>query len=456
MNPSSSPSLTYFPAYVGLFVSLLLAATCNAFLDIRYGSFGFEVLLWALVFGLTLRVGWRQQGRLGDGGRQGQKMVLILTLILTLVLFLPLWGLPRAGIAMLGMLQAAQNCVTVTRRQLHMGLLVSAVMVMFAATHFRADWTLLFYLVPYVAAVVFTLVAEQISRRAQDLRQQSLGPAVAGGQGAAIAAATAAILLLGALLYAITPQPTWPYLKWRYGQLSSLVLLGKDPQIDMGDRPGTQGEGAGGGGEGIGGEGQNGMGFDSRWPSPAEMREAARREGMPQWQRGTILKMADAGEWMSMTLKPLMQDLDELWKSFKEWLAEHSRQIAMGMALLAILAVLYALWRLLREIKAGVWLLTRLEYLRYGVLGRHGQGRSGARRLYGAMARLFELQDARRPDLANSLEYLALLRTKQGHLYREAAELTRLFEDARYGAHGADHAHMARMRALYRRIYQYL
>lgn len=428
--------------------------------------------MWAVVFGLTLRVGWRQRGQLGDDGRLGQKTVLVLALILTLILFLPMWGLPRAGIAMLGMLQAAQNCVTVTRRQLYLGLLVSAVMVMFAATHFRADWTMLFYLVPYVAAVVFTLVAEQINRRAQDLRQQSLAQAVAGGQYAAIAAATTTILLLGTLLYTLTPQPTWPYLQWRFGQLSSLGWFTPESELAQGDRPGGEGHGASGqdqgkaaaGRDGLGqgyggGTGESGSGLGMRpgggWPSPAEMRLAAKREGMPQWQKSTINHVAAAGEWMNLTLQPITRYLDKLWQSFKEWLAQHLKQIALAMALLAILALCFAVWRLLREAKADIWLRARYEFLRYGILGWHGEGRLAAHRLYQAMGRLFELQDVRRSNLANASDYLAQLRERQGHLYREAAELTRLFEDARYGAGDMSPEPIARMRALYLRIHAY-
>jgi len=172
-----SASLTYFPAYAGLFASLLLALACNAFLDIGYGIFGVEIVFWAAVFGWTLLVGWRQHGQADERGAGQQKVVLLIGAVLSILVFIPTWGFPRAGVYILGILQAGMNCVTTTRRQLHFGLLVSAVMVMFAAAHFRADWTMLFYLVPYIVAVVFTLVSEQISRRARDLREASLGTA---------------------------------------------------------------------------------------------------------------------------------------------------------------------------------------------------------------------------------------------------------------------------------------
>ena len=102
------------------------------------------------------------------------------------------------------------NCVTTTRRQLHFGLLVLVVMVMFAAAHLRADWTMLFYLVPTSSPSCFTLVSEQISRRAGDIREASLGTPVTAGQGLAIAATTALILVLAGFLYMVTPQPSWP------------------------------------------------------------------------------------------------------------------------------------------------------------------------------------------------------------------------------------------------------
>lgn len=478
-----SPALTYRPAYLGLYASLVLAAACNAFLDTQYGSFAIEVGLWAILFGLTLRLGWRQRGEVSDAGKQGLKMVLVLGLILSFLIFIPMWGFPRAGLAMLAMLQAAHNCVTVTRRHLHLGLLVSAAMVMFAASHHRADWTMLFYLLPYVMAVVFTLVAEQINRRSQDLKQQSLGQGVLGGQWAAIAAATAAILLLGGLIYSITPQLTWPYLQWRYGQMSNLGWLNQGEVRDVGTRSGGrepsqggdsgQSDGAGNNGQGQG-EGQQGQGQDGQgsgsgdmggtegqgyelgqgWPSPEEMRNAAKRPGMPQWQKRAIEEMAEVTELAGMTMKPILQGLDELWQSFKNWLDAHRDQIAMSLALLALLALLYALWRQLREAKAGTWLHTRFDYLRFGLLGLHARDARGIRQLYAAISRLFALHDLQRAQTANTREYLAQISRARGLLRRELIEVTRLFEDARYSKGPADAARLGRMRDLYRELYQ--
>ena len=69
-----SPPLTYTPAYLGLFASLLLAVCCNAYLDIGYGGFAIETLLWGLLFGLTLWCGWSQHGEASEQSRNWQKV----------------------------------------------------------------------------------------------------------------------------------------------------------------------------------------------------------------------------------------------------------------------------------------------------------------------------------------------------------------------------------------------
>lgn len=453
-----SPPLTYLPAYLGLFAALLLAVACNAFLDIQYGSFGTEVVLWAVALAWTVGVGWKQQGVANDGGKQQQKIVLILGFVATLLVFIPMWGFPRAGLYMLLVLQASQNCVTTSRRQLHMGLLVSAVMVMFAATHHRADWTMLFYLVPYVVAVVFTLVSEQVSRRAADLQQVRLGAGSGAGQGIAIAAATATILLLGLALYVITPQVTWLSLEWRYGQKTPLGTLGKpleqggSGQAGGNDgRAGNQGNGSGAGNDPDGeGAGRDGL------PSPAQMREAARRPGMPEWQSAVILQMASLDEAIQQALQPMLDALEEAWNKLKEWLKEHRTAVWLTLFALLLAVLLLVLYFLLREVKAATWLRTRYDFLRLGLFARHAGGRPGMAQYYRAMERLFALKDAPRAPTANTNEYLREVTHYREHLRDEATELTRLFEQARYGQTTPDAAQLARTRQLYRQIFQKL
>jgi Ca2+/Na+ antiporter len=444
----SSP-LTYLPAYLGLYAALVLGMVCNAFLDIQYGSFGFETLLWAGIFAYTLRVGWRQEGRLDDSGSMKQKIVLGIGAFFSVVVFIPMWGFPRAGLYILGVLQAGQNCVTVTRRNLHFGLLVSLIMVMFAATHARADWTMLFYLIPYIVAIVFTLVAEQINRRAQDVRREGLGLAGAGGQGAAIVAATAIILLFGGLLYAVTPQLSLTQLFWTHGQPGRI-----------GHATGSIGEAQSGAGSGGAGETQNGNG-DGEGPSGGgglptleQMREAAKRPGMPQWQRSAITTIADVGEAISGVMRPINLGLDELWNDIKEWLKQHVAEIMRALWTLIVLALLVAAWLLWREARLGVWVRAHVDYVRFGILRWHDAGNEGARQYYQAMVHLFDLHGLERPPAANPREYLRLAGRRFDHLRREIAELTLIFERARYGQGVVALAELARMRELYLRMFR--
>jgi hypothetical protein len=449
-----SPPLTYLPAYLGLYAALVLGMTCNAFLDIRYGSFGFETLLWAGVFAYTLRVGWRQEGRPDDSGAMKQKIVLGIGAFFSVVVFIPMWGFPRAGLYILAVLQAGQNCVTVTRRNLHLGLLVSLIMVMFAASHARADWTMLFYLLPYIVAVVFTLVAEQINRRAQDVRREGLGLAGAGGQGAAIVAATATILLLGGLLYAVTPQVSLTQLFWTHGQPGKIgKVKGSVGEGQSGGEDAGQGAGSGmsgGGAEGAGDEQPAGGGL----PTLAQMREAAQRPGMPQWQRSAITTMADVGEVIDGVLQPIKLGLDELWNDIKEWLKQHWAEIVQALWALIVLAMMVAAWLLWREARVGVWIRAHVDYLRFGVLRWHAEGNEGVRQYYRAMERLFDLHGLERPPQANAREYLRLAGRRFDHLRREVTELTLIFERARYGEGLAEPAELARVRELYRLMFR--
>jgi len=437
-------ALTYRPVYLGLYAALILAIACNAFLDIQYGSFSTEVLIWAGVLGYTLLVGWKQKALTSDYGRSRQKVVLAGSIVLTVIFFMPVWGLPRAGLYLLGGLQASLNCVTTTRRNLHMGLLVSMVMVIFAASHYRADWTMLFYLLPYIVAVVFTLVAEQISRRTENLNNDGAGSGTTTGQGAAIAAATAAILLTGGLLYSVTPQITRPTLFWQHGQPGT---FGTTDSPHQNGESGIQSGGAGSTG------GTSGSKHGNRWPTAGEMRSAAQRPGMPQWQSSVINALADLVESTERTLTPIRLGLEERWNDVKQWLEEHRKELALTLLTLLLLALIAAAWRLLREMRPGIWLRTRMDYLRLGLLELHAPSNTGARQYYMAFARLLDLYGVERLAAMDSRDYLAQVCQRFRELRREFVELTLIFEKARYGNVVLSPNEVQRMRTLYRQIF---
>lgn len=449
----------HFPIYLGLLAAQWLALACNAFLDIEYGSFAREMLFWAVAFGGTLLVGWRQSRRATAAGKAWQKGVLFFGLLLFVFVFMPMWGMPRAGLYMLAMLQASYNCVTISRRELNLSLLISLASVLFATAHYRADWTMLFYLAPYIVAVVFCLVAEQIQRRGDDLRRLSLGRPSSQGQGAAILAATVVLVLAGSSLYLLTPQINWPYLEWRFGQASlghpggDIEQAGSGGQTGAGQPTEKTGDQQQAGSDGGGGEQ---MLPGSRWPSPAEMRAAGKRVNMPAWQTAAINGIADLNEAVQQTLTPVAVRVIDWWEWLKQWLREHWLAAILSLLALMLLAILLAFAALLREIPWVVWLLSQWDYLCLGVIGRHAGGEPAARQYYRAMARLFALHDMPRAATVNTREYLSQIGRRHRDVRQSAAEMTVLFEQARYGAEPVSIPHIQRMRQLYRGIYRQL
>jgi len=472
-----SPPVTYLPAYVGLFASLVLAMACNIFLDIQYGGFGVEVTVWAVVFGITLRTAWKQHGRVDERGLFWQKVWVIIAALISVLLFLPMWGLPRAGLYALAALQAAANCVTVSRRKFMLALMASAVMVMFATTHYRADWTMMFYLVPYLFAVVFTLVAEQVSRRAQEVQQSGLGHHIGRGQGASIVAATTTLLAVALLLFAVTPQVTWLSLKWKYGQLSNIGILkakergaaggtletggagggqdasdksaGADGREGPGDQDIANGQASGPSGDGY----RESIGRTPALPTVQEMRQAAKRHGMPAWQSVAIETLAGTVERLEAVFKPIQMNLGATLKQAADWLQSNAQRAVLLLGLLILGSLLGAAYMLAREVRAILWLRMQFDYLRFGVLGLHAPGPVGARQLFSAVERLFALNEVEREARLNTHEYLARLHALHIPLRRETSEMIGLFEKARYGGTGLGDEEVARMRWLYRRIY---
>ena len=475
-----SPPVTYRPAYIGLFAALVLAVTCNAYLDIYHGTFGVEVLIWSMVYFFTLRVAWKQRGKVDEVGRRRQKVWAIVAVLATLLVFLPLWRLPRAGLWALAALQTAANCVTVDRRRFMLALLVSAVMVMFAAMHWRADWTMLFYFVPYLLAVVFTLVAEQVSRRVHEVQNDAPGQNLVGGQGASIVAATASLLIVALALYALTPQVTWVWLKSQYGQLSNLgSLRGIDPGARGGLR---EAGGLGGGGDDAntaggadgrapGGDqdlahgaadGPSGDGYRESirvkfgWPTVQEMRQAAKRSGMPVWQAATIRQLADAAELIERIVQPLTIKGAAISRAVGEWLEANRWSIIRGLIGVVLVLLLAGACMLVREMRLGLWLRVQFDFLRLALLRRHAAGTVGACQIFAAMQRLFALHQVEQDVRRNAREYLAALSTMHRSLRREAGEMVELFEHARYGNSAVSARQVARMCELYRQMYRCL
>lgn len=440
--------LNYLPVYIGLFAIEMLAIICNCFLDISYGIFTTEVFLWFLAIAYSLRVAQRQAGVAKSNGNKIKNRFSILSLFLFPFIFIPMWGFPRAGVYLLGLLLVAYNCTITTSKQLHLAVLISLVLVIFASSHYRADWSMLFYLIPYVIALVFTLVAEQINRKVEDTYLNSLNKQLIGAQAYAIAAACLIILFIGLFLYLITPQVIWTSFSSQWGSPASSSMQGNSGNAN--DR----------GGSGSGdGELSQGNANDIRvssnsLPTSAEIRKMARRPGMPEWQSETMMAMANALDGYEEHLKPIVIYFADLWEVFKEWLKKNLETIIFLLVALMLLMIMFGLSRLFKEAKVTLWVLSRWDYLRLGILVMHAPDEQAVIQYYKATERLFYLHDMERSKFNNAQEYLRNIPTLRKDIKTLLLELTTLFEDSRYGLQGASTDKIKRMRTLYCRIYQ--
>ncbi|MGZ8928483.1 MAG: DUF4129 domain-containing protein, partial [Methylobacter sp.] len=170
----------------------------------------------------------------------------------------------------------------------------------------------------------------------------------------------------------------------------------------------------------------------------------------------TIMTMADATEALQQQLAPILQTLDDWWEEVKKWLQKNLGKVLGTLLTLMLLALATGLFFLLREVRAGMWLRTRFDYLRYAVFGRHHSGREGVRQFYGAVERLFALYGEARPETLNTQEYLRRMSLVRPALRLELQAVTLQFENGRYGAQAPDAEQVQFMRERYRRIFRVL
>jgi len=451
-------ALTYLPVYLGLFAAESLAMACNAYIDVSYGSFGSETFVWASVFACGLLVGWRQKGEESPLGKRLTMMALILGAVVCLIYFVPRYVFPRSVVYMLAALQSALNFSTISRRHLLINILISTTLVLFATSHFRANWSMAFYAIPFLIAVAFTLVAEQVNRITANLRQQHRSMRLIGAQGAAIVGATSAIFCLAVLLYALTPQSTLVPPTWQWGQEI------QSPYDDANNPDGGK-------------HGHNRRdGQSSESGSAHEMRQMAHSAGMPEWQKSVLLSMARTTEIILGAVKPvrrLWTRVTGVWVKVKRHLTDRIDRlgcrlgwITLGMVVVTIeipvlsisallsLLLFYLLWRMARRARFALWVRTRYDYFQLGILARERIDAEAIRKYYLACERLFALNGMPRSPGMNPAEYRHWLRQSNGPFDKQVEEITAQFEQARYGAGQISERQIKRMRRLYREIYR--
>lgn len=443
-----SPSLTYFAVYLGLFLALVLGIACNLYLDLNPQFLLAGVLLWSVPFAWSLYRGWAQQGIPSAKGMRQRKLVSVVGAILTVILFLPLFGMPEAGLYVMAALQVAENCTMTTRQHLFRGLLISAGMVIYATMQFQANWSMFFYLIPYIVAVVFTLVAEQISRRVQTANHLGLATSSRRGQGAAITAATFGILSIGLIIYALTPQVTWPFLR---EQQSLISLSGSSPIQEQGsqDKSATSRLVA------IGRVLENTARRLpwNKWPSAYEMRQVSAQTPMPQWQKSAINWAAGLTETLSSATEQIKQRLQDRANGLKSWMDAHRLGVVFTVLMALLFSMFLAAYAFGREVKPVAWARSRIDYLWLGLWATHTPGNRQAENYYQAMLRQFALNDCAPQATWNTQEFLNQTRIIHAHVHRDCLLLTILVEKARYGLQPLSASDIAVMRMSYMSLF---
>ena len=428
MKPAATP-IHHPHLHVGVFACLWLAALCNAYLDIRYGTFGKEALTWGAIYAAALTFGWRQRHAPLESSARLRKIAGIVALLAFLFFMLPVWGLPRAFVYFLGALLAVAALGIRTRRNLHMLLLGSIAMMLFAVADFRADWSMGFYLLPYLFALIFTLAAEQLDRRHAAPGAQETGLELLDSWRILLGAALA-ILLIAAVLYSITPQWRLLGFSWQYG-LPIPHLKGEPLQ----ESP------AGGIGKNSSVEGSAGLGQAN--PQPVHgaagtsgyaqsLRKAAARSGMPQWQAFTMKQMADLDEILQQARERIEQTIDRLTQQIKQAFAKFAEHFNTREQILStLLALLIAMLVLLREVRLGLWLRVRIDNWLHSTQ-RKREPEQQAIDLYRKMERLCDYYLNRRKSNQNTREYLHKLSGARNDLTRQLTRITAVFETASY------------------------
>ena len=159
-------------------------------------------------------------------------------------------------------------------------------------------------------------------------------------------------------------------------------------------------------------------------------------------------------EQLDKVVQPLTVKVQVMTKLVTRWLEVNRQSLILGLMMFILALLLGAAYMFVRELRLGLWLRIQMDFLRFGLLGFHAQGNAGVRQLFAAMERLFVLNHVERDARRNAREYLAVLSRTHGSLRNEASEMTELFELARYGNSSVSGSDIARMRQLYRHMYQ--
>lgn len=199
--------LAYAPIYIGLYCALMIAFTAAIYARSDPGSLLAQSAFWGAIYALTLAYGWRQARAPNPAAAKlTERLALVAGLVFVLMLLGSGWE--AAMLYFLVIIQAARNLTLSTRRDLSFAYVVSFVWIAYAAAGSK-DAAFLVFVVLYVLAIVFTLMADHIDER---IAEAQGGDAVMLARGVSfpinVFTTSAAIVALGFALYMFTPRPS--------------------------------------------------------------------------------------------------------------------------------------------------------------------------------------------------------------------------------------------------------
>ena len=273
--------------------SYLCVALSFSYLDRRYGFFSGEGVFWIIWTLLGFGAALLYQGRGARAAEVHWKIMGGVALLFVLFIFLKYNLLRWASVSLLLVL-SARAVVLRTRRDFYLTLTVIFVVSLMVATYWTVNWTVWFYLAPAWLFAALALAWEHAA-----------GVAVSRwAKGGLTVGFISLSFMLAMLLFLFAPRP--PTLGFGFlppgtetPNLNTQSGGGQGTQHGEGGRQGHEGRGGSGGGSqqaGAGGQGWQQMFERMR-------RDLLGDQHMPEWQRGTLLRLLGWGELLGAALR---------------------------------------------------------------------------------------------------------------------------------------------------------
>jgi transglutaminase-like putative cysteine protease len=204
--------IQYPPVYIGTFFLLIVAVIASVNNDVSLVLSIFNILFWPFIYGLGLAVGWHHRNEKSEVLQAIMYIIVALSFIIFIVLSSSA-GLEKAFLYLLICIQAGRNFTLTDRRELYFACIISLILILYASSVSKETY-FIFYIVFYVLAGMFTLMAAHIDERLsyakggdKDFLVNRINTPAKG------IGLTAIILILSLFIYLILPRLPSPHIQ---------------------------------------------------------------------------------------------------------------------------------------------------------------------------------------------------------------------------------------------------